>query len=128
MAVTGIVHGSTLSYTRLFADVDFLRWRNIQSSTWEAPDVALHLKVLGTICGMDEHRHVMFSSTDIVGEKYAPKLQDVLDSYDKKATELKEAYKDKIMKDPDFNDYGWILSDFCPDGFDGKQLTVATYI
>ena len=42
---------------------------------------------------------------------------------------LKEAYKKKIMKHSEtFYDYGWILSDFCPDGFDGKQLTVATYI
>jgi len=128
MAVTGIVHGCTLSYSRLFADVDFLRWRDIQSSTWEAPDVSLHLRVLATVCGMDEHRHVMFSSKDIVGEKYDAKLQEVLETYETMANELKEAYKDEIMNDPDFNDYGWILSDFCPDGFDGKQLTVATYI
>jgi hypothetical protein len=128
MAVTGIVHGCTLSYSRLFADVDFLRWRDIQTSTWEAPDVSLHLRVLATVCGMDEHRHVMFSSKDIVGEKYDAKLQEVLETYETMANELKEAYKDEIMNDPDFNDYGWILSDFCPDGFDGKQLTVATYI
>eukprot|EP00957_Ditylum_brightwellii_P024577 1856007-Ditylum_brightwellii.AAC.1 len=78
---------------------------------------------------MDEHRHVMSSSTDIVGEKYDAKLQEVLEPYETMANELKEAYKNKIMEDTDkFNDYGWILSDFCPDGFDGKQLTVATYI
>mmetsp|Transcript_13208 Transcript_13208/g.19769 ORF Transcript_13208/g.19769 Transcript_13208/m.19769 type:complete len:551 (-) Transcript_13208:139-1791(-) len=129
MAVTGIVHGCTLSYSRLFADADILRWRDIQTETWQAPDVNLHLKILGTICGMDEHRHVMSSSTDVVGQKYDAKLQDVLDTYEEKATDYKESYKNEIMKNThEFNNYGWILSDFCPDGFDGKQLTVSTYI
>jgi len=41
---------------------------------------------------------------------------------------LKTEYEIEIQKDPDFNDYGWILSTFCTDGFDGKQLTSATYI
>eukprot|EP00984_Skeletonema_dohrnii_P017344 scaffold7873_cov111-Skeletonema_dohrnii-CCMP3373.AAC.3 len=129
MAVTGIVHGCTLSYTRLFADADILRWREFQIETWLAPDVNLHLKVLGTICGMDEHRHVMSSSTDVVGQKYDANLQQVLDKYEKIATDHKESYKNEIMRNTrEFNNYGWILSDFCPDGFDGKQLTVSTYI
>ena len=129
MAVTGITHGCTLSYSRLFADTDILRWRDIQIETWQAPDVNLHLKILATVCGMDEHRHVMSSSTDVVGQKYDAKLQQVLDTYDEKATEYKESYKNEIMKNThEFNNYGWILSDFCPDGFDGKQLTVSTYI
>ena len=129
MAVTGIVHGATLSYSRLFADTDILKWRDIRTDSWQTPDVNLHLKVLATVCGMDEHRHVMSSSTDVVGEKYDSKLQAVLETYEQKADALKEAYKNKIMEDTDeFNNYGWILSDFCPDGFDGKQLTVTTYI
>jgi len=129
MAVTGIVHGGTLSYSRLFADADILRWRDIQSSTWKAPDVNLHLKLLGTICGMDEHRHVMSSSTDTVGKEYDAKLQHVLERYERTVNHYKEAYKNQIMENSEeFNNYGWILSDFCPDGFDGKQLTVATYI
>ena len=129
MAVTGIVHGSTLSYSRLFADADVLRWRDIRIDTWQAPDISIHVKVLATICGMDEHRHVMSSSTDVVGEKYDEKLQVVLETYEQKSNALKEAYKNKIMENTDeFNNYGWILSDYCPDGFDGKQLTVTTYI
>ena len=131
MAVTGIVHGSTLSYTRLFADPDLLRWRDIRMTTWQAPDVNLHLRVLATICGMDEHRHVMSNSTatDTVGVKYDEKLQEVLDAYQAKSSEYKETYKKKIMENTsEFNNYGWILSDFCPDGFDGKQLTVSAYI
>jgi len=71
----------------------------------------------------------MSSSTDVVGQKYDAKLQQVLDTYEEKATDYKESYKNEIMKNTyEFNNYGWILSDFCPDGFDGKQLTVSTYI
>jgi hypothetical protein len=29
---------------------------------------------------------------------------------------------------PDFNDVGFILTDYCTDFYDGKQLTIATYI
>jgi hypothetical protein len=59
---------------------------------------------------------------------YSDKLQVVLDDADKTATALKEDYKKKLIANPDFDDFGWILSDYCPDGFDGKQLTVTTYI
>jgi len=128
MAVTGIVHGATLSYSRLFADADILRWRS-SSDTWQISDAFFHANILGTICGMDEHRHVMSSSTDVVGEEYDEKLQAVLETYEQKANDLKEAYKNQIMENTgEFNNYGWILSDFCPDGFDGKQLTVTSYI
>lgn len=127
MAVTGIFHGCTLSYSRVFADVDVLKWRDY-ADVWQATDVKFILQLLLTVCGMDEHRHVMTSSTDVVGEEYDEKLQKVLEKYDQKASDYKEAYCNKIMEDTEeFNNYGWILSDFCPDGFDGKQLTVAAY-
>ena len=75
---------------------------------------------------MEDGRRVMSSTTNA---DYAPKLQAVLDEYDETSSALKEAYKAKIMDERDvFNNYGWILSDFCPDGFDGKQLTMTTYI
>ena len=92
----------------------------------------------GALCGMDEHRHVMMNDTDkkplgLTGgpgeDKYAGKLQDVLDEYAEKAFVLKQTYQEKIMEDKkEFNEFGWILSDFCTDGFDGKQLTITTYI
>lgn len=129
MSVTGMVHGSTLSYSRAMSHPEILRWRNIQGETWAEADMKLGLTILGTICGMDEHRHVMTSATDSPPDTYTDRLQVVLDEYDAKASELKEAYKNKIMEDEDeFNEFGWILSDFCPDGFDGKQLTITTYI
>jgi hypothetical protein len=127
MSVTGIVHGSTLSYTRFLAQADIARWRNIKCDTWDTPDLNLITGGLGTIVGMEEGRHVMSSTTDT----YAPKLQLVLDKFDEKSTSLKEKYQCELL-DPKnrelFNSYGWILSDYCTDDFDGKQLTITTYI
>ncbi|KAL7525627.1 hypothetical protein ACHAXR_001085 [Thalassiosira sp. AJA248-18] len=78
---------------------------------------------------MVEHRHVMSSSALPNDAKYDSKLQEVLEKYEGRANDYKEAYKNQIMENTEeFNNYGWILSDFCPDGFDGKQLTVTTYI
>ena len=44
------------------------------------------------------------------------------------AEKLKEVYQKKIQERPDFNDVGFILTDYCTDFYDGKQLTIATYI
>ena len=41
---------------------------------------------------------------------------------------LKKAYTAKLKKLPDFSTLGYIYSDWAKDGFDGKQLTVTTYI
>ena len=40
----------------------------------------------------------------------------------------KKAYTAKLKKLPDFPTLGYIYSDWAKDGFDGKQLTVTTYI
>mmetsp|Transcript_16883 Transcript_16883/g.34834 ORF Transcript_16883/g.34834 Transcript_16883/m.34834 type:complete len:131 (+) Transcript_16883:1312-1704(+) len=130
MATTGIMHGSTLSYTRLASSNEVMRRLNIQNPLWETGDLRIVTVGLATIVGiMDDHRHVFTSSTDTEGTTYAEGLEAVLDEYDGKSSDLKEAYKNKIMEDKkDFNKFGWILSDFCPDGFHGKQLTIATYI
>jgi hypothetical protein len=129
MLVTGIVHGSTISYTRTFSVPDIMRWRMFNRRTWDAGDTRLVAFGMATVTGMEDHRHVFTPETDSPGESYAKEMADVLDKYSKKSDGLNEAYKNEILKDMDeFNDYGWILSDFCPDGFDGKQLTIATYI
>lgn len=125
MSITGDVHGSTLGFTRLIAMPDVMRWRSAKSPIWEAGDIEMITRVSATAIGMEDGRHVM---TSTIGGPYSPKLQAVLDKYDEKVTALKETYETKIQKDPDFNDFGWILSSYCTDGFDSKQLTSATYI
>jgi len=126
MSVTGVMHGGTLSMTRLFGQSDIMRYINRNAKAWDLADLNVIVGALGTIIGMEDGRHVTSSTTNA---DYAPKLQAVLDEYDETSSALKEAYKAEIMDERDvFNDYGWILSDFCPDGFDGKQLTMTTYI
>ena len=55
-------------------------------------------------------------------------VQDVLDKYNLKAEELKTEYQKGLEKRDDFREFGWILTDHCTDGYDGKQHTIATYI
>jgi len=126
MSITGIVHGGTLSYTRLMANSNIMKWRDIESDTWTAEDVNVFMTGLGTIVGMEPGRHVMTSTE--ASPQFDPKLQDVLNEYDGKTSILKADYIADIIEDKDFNDYGWILTDYGPDDFDGKQLTIATYI
>lgn len=128
MSVTGIVHGATLSYTRLVADPGVVRWRNIGSDKWDPYDVNLIVGVLGTICGMEEGRHVMGNEVD--GEVFENNIQDVLNEYEGRASTLKEAYKEALLAGDkgEFNNFGFILTDYGPDNFDGKQLTITTYI
>ena len=117
-----MVHSGTLSYSRFMGRAKIARWRNIQCETWDISDVGLVVPVLGTISGMEEGRYVMAST----GKVCSDKLQAVLDDADKTATALKEDYKKKLIANPDFENFGWILSDYCPDGFDGKQFTIIT--
>eukprot|EP00536_Pseudo-nitzschia_multiseries_P005839 jgi/Psemu1/324074/estExt_fgenesh1_pg.C_1170005 len=129
MSITGSFHGGTLGYSRLGAMSEVMQWRDIKDPNWDTPGLFISVLLLGTICGMEVGDHVMTSTYhphQIF--KYDSKLQAVLDKYDKKTTAIKEEYEKKIQLDPDFSEYGWILSEFCTDGFDGKQLTTATYI
>ena len=53
----------------------------------------------------------------------------VLQEFNARANKLKQDYYNELMKDQDkFAEDGWILSDFCPDGIDGKQLTFSAYL
>lgn len=132
MSCTGLTHGCTLSYSRLFVVPDIMRWRNIKADRWDSKDTTLIGGTAGTIQGMTLDRHV-FTDKMRYGSKWntepiTEEMMNVLTQFDNKAEELKIAYKEDIRKRPDFREYGWIMTDFCPDGYDGKQATIATYI
>jgi len=55
-------------------------------------------------------------------------VQAVLDKYDSEAGVIKDEYQKSITSRSDFREFGWILTDWCQDGFDGKHQTIATYI
>ena len=61
-------------------------------------------------------------------EQHIQAMRSQIDATKKETDKLKEAYERKIQDHPDFNDVGFILTDYCTDFYDGKQLTIATYI
>ena len=143
MLITGVIHGGTLSMTRLFCKPEFYRWRNINDKTWGTVDkdnFPVNLKGdsfsaaigLSTIMGAQQEKHAC-GSKKIPTKKGTPNtaqditkgsLQKVLSSYDRQADKLKEVYQKKIVERPDFNDVGFILTDYCTDFYDGKQVSL----
>ena len=134
MSCTGIIHGSTLSYSRMLLTPEVIRWRDIKASTYDGNDVTLMATLATTLQGMYEDRHTFSGSIKggpSDGWNTSPickKVKKVLTKYDKKANILKESYEKKIQKRDDFKEFGWILTDHCTDGFDGKQHTMTTYL
>lgn len=140
MLITGVIHGGTLSMTRLFCKPEFYRWRNITDETWGADpskgDSFSAAIGISTIMGVQQEKHVCGSkkiptergTSDAAEDITKGSLQKVLASYDRQSDKLKEVYQKKILERPDFNDVGFILTDYCTDFYDGKQLTIATYI
>jgi len=132
MCATGIVHGSTLSYTRLILVPEVARWRNIASDKWDENDAKLMGGGFATAQGMTVDRHV-FTSSIKNGFEWETKgivkgVMDVLEKYDALTEELMTEYEKQIELRDDFREYGWILTDHCNDGYDGKQHTITTYI
>ena len=105
-----------------------MRWRNIDSQEWEENDSSLISGGLGTITGMEKGRHVMACKNFFAFPICRGKLQKVLDTYNGYTKRLKKAYTAELKKRSDFSSLGYIYSDWAKDGFDGKQLTVTTYI
>jgi len=127
MLITGVIHGGTLSMTRLSCKPEILRWRNIAEPKWTAVDAAVSRAACGTIIGAQKNKHVCGSKkipTDKGTAEDITKgsLEKVLASYDRQADRLKEVYQKKIVERPDFNDVGFILTDYCTDFYDGKQV------
>ena len=126
MSVTGVLHGSTLSMSRLVLTHSFMVTNSPESDIFLARD-ALWLSVItGTILGALEDFHV-FSNTLPATSPY--NVNRVLLEFDAITHNLKAQYFKEISEDPEtFKNFGWILSDHGPNLIDGKQLTVTTYI
>ena len=65
----------------------------------------------------------------VATETLNPLAKSVLIRYDALSTAVKEEYFKSVCSGDQerFKTEGWILSDYFPDGIDGKQLTLATY-
>jgi hypothetical protein len=132
MSCTGFLHGSTLGYSRLVLMPEFMRWRNIKAPTFDADEANMMKSTAGVLVGMTEGRHVFSGEIDHENmwdtSPISSEVKEVLDKYDSKAEELKIQYQNEIEKRDDFREFGWILTDHCTDGFDGKQHTMTSYI
>merc|ERR1719198_583386 len=137
MSVSGIMHGSTLSHTRTSLIPEVMRWKNDYKEEWDDLTWKMINIGIGTISGAEPGRHVFMSKdSDSDGSpikdwdtsKIAKNTLAVMEEYDAKVEKIKEANKAALLKDPRFREYGWILTDWCPDGFDAKQMTITTYI
>jgi hypothetical protein len=132
MCLTGIVHGSTLSYSRMIIVPEIVRWRNIHSKVWDNHDASLMDNGFATSVGMTKDRHTFTSRIGGLQKWNTKKIVDpvmeVLQKYDGIASGLKTEYTKEIEQRDDFHEYGWILTDHCNDGYDGKQHTITTYI
>lgn len=125
MSVTGMVHGSTHSMTRLSVTPSLVACNSLDSDVFTARDSYLFRVLSVTILGMDEDFSVFSSSLPTT---YSSGISKVQQSYDQKTAALKALHQIEITKDPVvYNTYGWILSDHGPNFVDGKQLTLITY-
>ena len=125
MSVTGIVHGSTYSMTRLSMTPSLVSLNSPYSDTFTVRDATLVRVLSVTILGADEDFYVFSDSLPVT---YSSGISKVLLSYDRKTTHLKDLYYKEITKDPMvYKTFGWILSDHGPNFMDGKQLTLITY-
>ena len=125
MSVTGIMHGSTFSMTRLCMTQSIVSVNSYQSDVFTPRDTRFMRILAGTVLGTHEEFYVF---SDSLPATYPYNISAVLTEYDGQTAALKAQHQIEITKDPVvYNNYGWILSDHGPNFLDGKQLTLITY-
>ena len=99
MLITGVIHGGTLSMTRLSCKPEILRWRNITDQKWTMVDAFVSGAACGTIVGAQKNKHVCGNKKSARQDADGPfkditgrTLQKVLDNYDRDTGKLKEVY------------------------------------
>jgi len=127
MTITGILHGSTFSFTRLQMTTPIMKL-NTTASTYGANDLMAVLTG-GTLVGKFTD-HSVFSENDIyLKDLSSNTVRRVFTKYNKKSEAFKRKYFREISRNSNrFNNFGWLYSDYFPFGYDGKQFTKTTYI
>jgi len=129
MSVTGIMHGNTLSFTRLMITQPIVAIANIDyTPNFTDYEIDFVTKSSGTIIGIIEDRSVFSDKYEYDTTKFSPELKGVIAKYAGMSADLKIDYFKKIRQHPRFNEIGWVLTDYCTDGIDAKQLTLTTYV
>jgi hypothetical protein len=125
-SVTGLLHGSTISLTRLALTGPILALVNAGKAKYDFNDIGRAQVGSLTIVGL-VHGHSVFSST--IPNKAPFAVVSVQKEFQEKSEKLQNDFFKKILADKEtFRDFGWILTDHAPEFIDGKQLTIATYV
>jgi hypothetical protein len=125
MSVTGLLHGCTLSLTRVtFTEANL--WQMSPESDEFTPNIIEQMgTAFGTLVGLDEDRQVFTDE----GLEVDVELKKVVHKHLEKSEQLKQSYaKLQDQNGEEFKTWGWIMTDYFPDLFDAKQLTITTYV
>eukprot|EP01124_Arcella_intermedia_P032460 TRINITY_DN757_c0_g1_i1.p1 TRINITY_DN757_c0_g1~~TRINITY_DN757_c0_g1_i1.p1 ORF type:complete len:528 (-),score=75.33 TRINITY_DN757_c0_g1_i1:19-1602(-) len=128
MSVTGLMHGQTLSFSRLMCTkVAFVAISpGEEFGGW---DVQYWRATAPTIVGAQPGRALLTAGVwERESPYYDPKLVEMVERFTVRAAQLKEEYYEEVKGEGNLERDGWLLADFFPDGFDGRQLTITTYL
>ncbi len=134
MSITGIIHGATLSGTRLLASIQVLkqffnyfedRFDSIGFRQIRGDDLDTLRTLLGTVTGIQEEKDVFGNDLRF---NQGPLVRAVEARYGGISAGYKLDYFNQIKKHSGFKEFGWIWTDYCPDMIDSKQFTIDTYV
>jgi len=127
MTASSILHGTTLSMTRLSMTPAIMSLINFKNKNYSYGDTKLLALLGGTMSGTLEGYTVYSSKLPYKGTPYS--IIKVLKKYEGLSEQLKVDFYNRISKDQTyFKKFGWIQTDHAPEGIDGKQYTFSTYI
>lgn len=127
MTASSLLHGSTLSMTRLNICPAIVSLINYENPNYTSGDTKYISILLGTIAGSLEGYTVYSSKLPYKGTPFG--IINVLKKYEGLSEKLKVDFYNEITKDQSyFKKFGWIQTDHAPEGIDGKQYTISTYI
>ena len=126
MSVTSIVHGTVFSFSRLVITQSVLRYMT-PNEKFGTDETNMLTTVTATITGVIDEKTV-FNNNYKKWKSGDDKLIAVLEKYSNTSAAYKNEYFKEVSGKGYFKEFGWILSDFFPEGLDGKQLTLTTYI
>jgi hypothetical protein len=121
MAVSGLLHGATGSWTRLTFTSDYYRYANKNPVYGEAESTFAGLAALTNV--LPQKDLYVFKDRGI----YSRSIRETIAGFDKKTTDAKAAHLERSKLQPYFNEYGWIYSDYFPDNFDGRSAAITYY-
>jgi hypothetical protein len=126
-AVTSIFHGQTFSFTRFMGTKSALTAISPQDE-FTVFDSYYYRATSPTIIGAQKDRFVFGDSPLRITGVTDEGLLAVVAGYTKRTTDLKHAELEKWEASGLIEKQGWIVSDFFPEGWDGRQLTINSYI